>query len=77
MWVKLKAMCTCNVLNLNKNVKRPTNFDLHVIVKEQVSQFKITVDNSVVMEVMDTLNSLTHEVSRLRLRYSFPTFVKL
>lgn len=54
-----------------------TNLDLHVITEEQVAQFEVTVDDPVVVEVVDTLDGLTHEVSRLRLGHSLPALVQL
>lgn len=54
-----------------------TNLDLHVIVQEQVAQFEVTVDDSVAVEVVDTLDSLPHEVSGLGLGHCLPALVKL
>lgn len=54
-----------------------TYFDLHVIVKEDVSQFQVSVDDSVVVQVLDTLEQLCHVVASLGLSHSLTTLVQL
>lgn len=57
--------------------KKITYFDLHVIVKEDVSQFQVSVDDSVVVQVLDTLEQLCHVVASLGLSHSLTTLVQL
>ena len=41
---------------------------LHVFVEEHISQFKITVDDRVIMHVLNACKNLYHKVPRLRLQ---------
>lgn len=54
-----------------------TDFNLHVVAEEQVAQFQVTVDHPVVVEVVDALDGLPHEVSGLGLSHRLPTLVQL
>lgn len=54
-----------------------TYLDLHVIIKKDVSQLQISVDDSVVVQVLDTLEQLCHVVASLWLSHSLTTLVEL
>lgn len=54
-----------------------TYLDLHVIIEEDVAQFQVSVDHSVVVQVLDTLEQLCHVVASLRLSHSLTTLVQL
>lgn len=54
-----------------------TYFDFHVIIEEDVAQFQVPVDDSVVVQVLDTIEQLGHVVASLRLSHSLTTFVQL
>lgn len=62
------------VLNETRQI---TYLDLHVIVEEDVSKFQVSVDDSVVVQVMDALQQLCHVVASLGLSHCLPTLVKL
>lgn len=60
-----------------KETRQITYLDLHVIVEEDVSKFQVSVDDSVVVQVMDALQQLCHVVASLGLSHGLPTLVKL
>lgn len=62
-------MCP-NTLNL-------TDLDLHVVIEEDVPQLQVSVNDSVVVQVMDSLQKLGHVVAGFRLSHSLATLVQL
>lgn len=54
-----------------------TYLDVHVIIEEDVAQFQVSVDDLVVVQVLDTLQQLGHVVASFRLRHSLTTLVQL
>lgn len=54
-----------------------TYLDLHVIIQEDVSKLQVSVDDPVVVQVLDTLEQLGHVVSSLGLGHSLTTLVQL
>ena len=50
---------------------------LHVIVKEDISQLEVPVDDLGLVDVLATEQNLIHEVSRLRLRDGLSPLVQL
>ena len=54
-----------------------TYLDLHVIIEEDVSQLQVSVDDPVVVQVLDTFEQLCHVVASLRLSHSLTTLVEL
>lgn len=54
-----------------------TYFDLHVVVEEDVPQLQVSVNDFVLVQIMDSLQKLCHEVASLRLSHSFATLVQL
>lgn len=54
-----------------------TDLDFHVIIEEDVPQLQVSVNDSVVVQVMDSLQKLGHVVAGLRLSHSLATLVQL
>lgn len=54
-----------------------TYLDLHVIIEEDVAQFQVSMDDSVVVQVLNTLEQLCHVVASLGLSHSLTTLVQL
>lgn len=54
-----------------------TDLDLHVVIEEDVPQLQVSVNDSVVVQVMDSLQKLGHVVAGFRLRHSLATLVQL
>lgn len=54
-----------------------TYLDVHVIIEEDVAQFKISVDDSVFVQEVDTLQQLGHVIASFGLGHSLTTLVKL
>lgn len=57
--------------------KKITYLDLHVVIEEDVAQLQVSVDDSVVVQVVDTLEQLSHVVAGLRLSDSLTPLVQL
>jgi len=53
--------------------------DLHVqqIVEEEIAQLQISMDNAVIVQVLNALDYLVNVVAAFELRNAFPTFVQL
>lgn len=62
------------ICNLTEQI---TYLDLHVIIKEDVAQFQVSVDDSVAVQVLDTLEQLGHVVASFWLSHSLTTLVQL
>lgn len=54
-----------------------TYLDLHVIIEEDVAQLQVSVDDSVVVQVLDTLEQLCHVVASLWLSHGLTPLVQL
>lgn len=54
-----------------------TDLDLHVVIEEDVPQLQVSVNDSVVVQVMDSLQKLGHVVAGFRLGHSLATLVQL
>lgn len=54
-----------------------TYLDLHFIVEEDVAQLQVSVDDSIVVQVLDPFEHLCHEVASLGLSDSLTTLVQL
>lgn len=54
-----------------------TDLGIHVFVEEDVAQFQVSVDDLVVVQVLDSSEHLHHVVPSLRFSHSLTTFVQL
>lgn len=54
-----------------------TNFDIHVVPKEQVTELKIPVDYVLVMEVDAADQNLVHVITSFRFSQSLASLMKL
>lgn len=54
-----------------------TNLEIHVIIQEEIAQFQISVDDSVVVQILDSLQQMDHVVTCLGLSHSFTTLMQL
>ena len=53
------------------------DFDLHVVVEEEISQLQVSVDDLLVVEMFDAQTDLLEEVSGFRLCDGLSAFVQL
>lgn len=56
---------------------RLTYLDLHVVIEEDVPELEISVDDPVVVQVVDALQQLCHVVAGLWFRQRLPALVEL
>lgn len=54
-----------------------TYFDLHVVVEEDVAQLQVSVDDLVLVQIMDPVQELCHVVASLGFGHSLATLVQL
>lgn len=54
-----------------------TDFDLHVVVEEDVPQLQVSVNDPVVVQVMDPFEKLCHVVASFRFSHSLTALVQL
>lgn len=54
-----------------------TDFDLHVVIEEDVPQLQVSVNDPVLVQVMDPFEKLCHVVAGFRFGHSLTALVQL
>lgn len=71
---KLTPCCLCITKQSGGHL---TYFDLHVVVEEDVPQLQVSVNDFVLVQIIDSLQKLCHEVASFRFSHGFTTLVQL